>query len=149
MEVILLEKVQNLGNLGDKVRVRAGYGRNFLLPQGKAVAATAANIAEFETRREELELAANNKLAAATARRNAMAEAVAEFKVNVSPEGKLYGSIGARELSEKLTEMGFPVAKSEVSMGDGPLRQTGEFDVELQLHADVATTVKVVIQPED
>ena len=86
MEVILLEKVQNLGNLGDKVRVRAGYGRNFLLPQGKAVAATAGNLAEFEARREELERAANERLAAAQARRDALADVVAVFEVHVSPE---------------------------------------------------------------
>jgi large subunit ribosomal protein L9 len=149
VEVILLEKVQNLGNLGDKVRVRAGYGRNFLLPQGKAVAATAGNLAEFEARREELERAANERLAAAQARRDALADIVAVFEVHVSPEGKLYGSIGAREISEKLTEMGNAVAKSEVLMGDGPLRQTGEFEVELQLHADVQTVLKVEIKPEE
>ncbi|MCG8463675.1 MAG: 50S ribosomal protein L9 [Xanthomonadales bacterium] len=149
MEVILLEKVQKLGNLGDKVRVRAGYGRNFLLPQGKAVPATEANLAEFEARREELERAANERLAAAQARRDALADVVADFPVNVSPEGKLYGSIGAREISDKLTEMGNAVAKSEVLMGDGPLRQTGEFEVELQLHADIVTVLKVVIRPEE
>jgi len=149
VEVILLEKVQKLGNLGDKVRVRAGYGRNFLLPQGKAVPATEANLAEFEARREELERAANERLAAAQARRDALADVVADFPVNVSPEGKLYGSIGAREISDKLTEMGNAVAKSEVLMGDGPLRQTGEFEVELQLHADIVTTLKVVIRPEE
>lgn len=149
MEVILLEKVQKLGNLGDKVRVRAGYGRNFLLPQGKAVPATEANLAEFEARREELERAANERLAAAQARRDALADVVADFPVNVSPEGKLYGSIGAREISDKLTEMGNAVAKSEVLMGDGPLRQTGEFEVELQLHADIVTILKVVIRPEE
>lgn len=149
MEVILLEKVQKLGNLGDKVRVRAGYGRNFLLPQGKAVPATEANLAEFEARREELERAANERLAAAQARRDALADVVADFPVNVSPEGKLYGSIGAREISDKLTEMGNAIAKSEVLMGDGPLRQTGEFEVELQLHADIVTTLKVVIRPEE
>ena len=149
MEVILLEKVQKLGNLGDKVRVRAGYGRNFLLPQGKAVPATEANLAEFEARREELERAANERLAAAQARRDALADVVADFPVNVSPEGKLYGSIGAREISDKLTEMGNAVAKSAVLMGDGPLRQTGEFEVELQLHADIVTVLKVVIRPEE
>jgi large subunit ribosomal protein L9 len=149
VEVILLEKVQKLGNLGDKVRVRAGYGRNFLLPQGKAVPATEANLAEFEARREELERAANERLAAAQARRDALADVVADFPVNVSPEGKLYGSIGAREISDKLTEMGNAIAKSEVLMGDGPLRQTGEFEVELQLHADIVTTLKVVIRPEE
>jgi large subunit ribosomal protein L9 len=149
VEVILLEKVQKLGNLGDKVRVRAGYGRNFLLPQGKAVPATEANLAEFEARREELERAANERLAAAQARRDALADVVADFPVNVSPEGKLYGSIGAREISDKLTEMGNAVAKSEVLMGDGPLRQTGEFEVELQLHADIVTILKVVIRPEE
>ena len=149
MEVILLEKVQNLGNLGDKVRVRAGFGRNYLLPQGKAVPATPANVAEFEARREELERAANEKLAAAQARRDALAGVTVIFAVNVSPEGKLYGSIGARELSDKLTEMGYPLAKSEVLMGEGPLRQVGEFEVELHLHADVEASVKVVIKPEE
>ncbi len=145
MEVILLEKVANLGALGDRVKVRPGYGRNFLLPQGKAVPATPANIESFEARRAELESAANEKLAAAEARRAALAEVLLEFEVNVSPEGRLYGSVGAREIADRLSEMGLPVARHEVLLGTGPLRQTGEFEVAIQLHADVETTIKVKV----
>ncbi len=146
MEVILLEKVANLGALGDRVKVRAGFGRNFLLPQGKAVPATPANIESFEAQRAELEKAADDKLAAAEARRAALADVHLEFEVNVSPEGRLYGSIGAREIADRLTEMGQPVARHEVLLGAGPLRLTGEFEVAIQLHADVETTIKVQVR---
>lgn len=147
MELILLEKVHNLGDLGDTVKVRPGYGRNFLLPRGKAVPATPENLKKFEARREELQKQAAEKLAAAQARREAIdaLEAI-EFHVNVSPEGRLYGSIGAREIAAKLTEMGYPVEKSEVDQPDGAIRETGEFSVGLILHADVTTelTVRVI-----
>lgn len=147
MELILLEKVHNLGDLGDTVKVRPGYGRNFLLPRGKAVPATPENLKKFEARREELQKQAAEKLAAAQARREAIdaLEAI-EFHVNVSPEGRLYGSIGAREIAAKLTEMGYPVEKSEVDQPEGAIRETGEFSVGLILHADVTTelTVRVI-----
>ncbi len=149
MELILLEKVQNLGGLGDKVNVKPGYGRNYLLPTGKAVPATAANLEAFEARKAELEQAESEKLAAAQARKDAMAEYTVEIIANVSPEGRLYGSIGARELAEHLTEKGYPVAKSEVIMGEGPIRVPGEYEIPLQLHADVESIIKVVVTGEE
>jgi len=145
MELILLEKVQNLGGLGDRVNVKSGYGRNYLLPSGKAVPATAENLAAFEARKSELEKAESEKLGAAQSRNDALAEYTVEITANVSPEGRLYGSIGARELAEHLTEKGYPVAKSEVILSEGPIRIPGEYDIPLQLHADVESTVKVII----
>lgn len=149
MEVILLDKVGNLGNIGDKVKVKSGFGRNYLIPQGKAVFATAANIAEFESRRAELEKAAADKLAAAEARAAALAGVGAvTISAVAGDEGKLFGSIGAREISDAFTAAGAELDKSEVRLPEGPLRHTGEFDVEVHLHADVEATVKVVIVAE-
>ena len=148
MDVILLQKVKNLGNLGDRVKVKAGYSRNFLIPYGKAVPATATNIAEFEHRRADFEAKANETLAAANARKARMEGASVTIKANASTEGKLYGSVGPREIAEAFSAAGLPLEKSEVIMGEGPLRRVGESDVEVHLHADVHTTVKVVIQPE-
>jgi len=148
MDVILLQKVKNLGNLGDKVRVKAGYSRNFLIPYGKAVPATSTNVAEFEQRRAEFEANANETLAAANARKARMEGASVTIKANASTEGKLYGSVGPREIAEAFSAAGLPLEKAEVIMGEGPLRRVGESDVEVHLHADVHTTVKVVIQPE-
>jgi large subunit ribosomal protein L9 len=148
MEIILLQKVKNLGNLGDRVKVKAGYSRNFLIPYGKAVPATATNIAEFERRRAEFEAKANEILAAAQARRERIEGQAVTIKANASTEGKLYGSVGPRDIAEAFTAAGMPLEKSEVIMGEGPIRKTGEFDVEVHLHADVHTTVKVVVQPE-
>ena len=148
MEIILLQKVKNLGNLGDRVKVKAGYSRNFLIPYGKAVPATATNIAEFEKRRAEFEAKANEILAAAQARRERIEGQSVTIKANASTEGKLYGSVGPRDIAEAFTAAGMPLEKSEVIMGEGPIRKTGEFDVEVHLHADVHTTVKVVVQPE-
>lgn len=149
MELILLQKVVNLGNLGDKVTVKPGYGRNYLVPQGKAVPATAANLAEFEAKRAEYEAKAADALAAANARLAKLADASVTVSANASTEGKLYGSVGPREIAEALTrQLGVEVHKSEVVMGEGPLRHTGEFDVAVHLHADVDTTVKVVVVPE-
>ena len=147
MEIILLQKVKNLGNLGDRVKVKAGYSRNFLIPYGKAVPATAANVAEFEQRRAEFEAKAGEILAAAQARRERIEGQAVTIKANASTEGKLYGSVGPRDIAEAFTAAGMPLEKSEVIMGEGPIRKTGEFDVEVHLHADVHTTVKVV-QPE-
>jgi large subunit ribosomal protein L9 len=150
MELILLEKVHNLGDLGDTVTVKPGYGRNFLLPRGKAVPATRANKEKFEAEREELQRQADEKLAAAEARREAIdsLDAVV-FNVNVSPEGKLYGSISAREIADKLTEMGYAVEKVEVDQPEGPIRETGEYTVGLILHADVQTEVKVEVHGQE
>ncbi len=150
MKLILLEKVHNLGDLGDTVSVRPGYGRNFLLPRGKAVPATPDNVEKFESRREELLRNANEKLAAAHARREAIdgLEAV-EFVVAVSPEGRLYGSINAAEIAGRLTEMGYAVDKSEVIMADGAIREPGEYQVALHLHADVHTDITVRVAGEE
>ena len=146
MELILLEKVHNLGDLGDTVIVKPGYGRNFLLPRGKAVPATRENKKTFEAERDELQRQAGEKLASAEARREAIDELeVLVFNVNVSPEGRLYGSISAREIADKLTEMGYPVEKAEVDQPEGPIRETGEYTVGLILHADVITEVKVEV----
>jgi large subunit ribosomal protein L9 len=144
----LLEKVQNLGDLGDKVSVKPGFGRNYLVPRGKAVPATEANIAQFEVRRAELEKAALKRLSTAEDRGAALAEVAITLTANASEEGKLYGSIGPREIADALVELGHDVSKSEVIMGDGPIRMTGEFDVIVNLHADIETQIKVSVNPE-
>ncbi len=146
MELILLEKVKNLGNLGDKVRVRPGYGRNYLVPQGKAAPATAANLAEFEKRRAELEAKHAATLGAAEARRAGLEGQEVVLSVNASPEGKLYGSVGPREIAEALTARGLQAEKSEVIMAEGPIRAVGEASVTLALHADVSATVRVIVK---
>lgn len=145
MELILLEKVLNLGDLGDQVKVKAGYGRNFLVPQGKAVPATPENVAMFEARRAELEAAESEKLASAEARKADLEEVVVEMTANATDEGKLFGSIGPREIANAVTDKGHPLEKSEVIMGEGPIGTTGEHDVVIQLHADVETTIKVIV----
>jgi large subunit ribosomal protein L9 len=149
MELVLLQKVKNLGGLGDKVKVKPGYGRNFLVPQGKAVPATAANVAEFEKRRSEYEGKANGILSAAETRKAALEGASITIKANASPEGKLFGSVSQRDIAEAFSAAGHPLEKSEVIMGEGPLRHTGEFDVIVHLHADVHTTVKVIITADE
>ena len=148
MDLILLEKVQNLGDLGDLVKVKAGYGRNYLVPQGKAALANKENIALFETRRVELEAAAKDKLGQASARQTSLTDVVVEISANASDEGNLYGSIGPREIATAVSALGHEINKSEVIMGEGPLRTVGEFDVIVQLHTDVDTTVKVIVSPE-
>jgi large subunit ribosomal protein L9 len=148
MQLILLQKVVNLGNLGDKVNVKPGYGRNFLVPQGKAVPATAANVAEFEAKRAEYEAKAKASLEGAEGRKARLEGASVTITANASTEGKLYGSVGPREIAEALTAAGNPVEKSEVVMGEGPIRNTGEYDVVVHLHADVEITVKVNVVPE-
>ncbi len=148
MELILLEKVQKLGDLGDKVNVKPGYGRNYLVPAGKAVPATKANLAEFEARREELEKAAMAKLSTAEERVAALDGFEIVLVANASEEGKLYGSIGPREISDAVSERGLELNKSEVIMGEGPIRYTGEHEVLVHLHADVETQIKVTVNPE-
>ena len=146
MELILLQKVVNLGNLGDKVNVKPGYGRNFLVPQGKAVPATAANTAEFEARRAEYEAKAQAQLGDAESRRAKLEGASVTVYANASTEGKLYGSVGPREVADALTKLGTPVEKSEVVMG--AIRHVGESEVIVHLHADVEVPVKVVVEAE-
>lgn len=148
MELILLEKVLNLGDLGDQVTVKPGYGRNYLVPLGKAIPATKANIAEFETRRTELEATEKDKLSSAEGRGKSFADLEVTLSANASEEGKLYGSIGPREIADALVSMGHEVSKAEVIMGEGPIRFTGEHEVVLHLHADVESQIKVIINPE-
>lgn len=148
MELILLQKVKNLGALGDKVKVKPGYGRNYLVPQGKATAATPANIAEFEQRRAEYEARANQQLSGAEARKAQFENLSVTIKANASPEGKLFGSVGPRDIAEAFTAAGLPLEKSEVILGEGAFRNVGEFEVVIHLHADVETTVKVVVEAE-
>lgn len=148
MEVILLEKVQKLGNLGDKVKVKPGYGRNYLVPSGKAVPANEKNLAEFEARRAELEKLALQKLSTAEERQAALEGFEVVLAANASDEGKLYGSIGPREIADAVTEKGITLEKSEVIMGEGPIRYTGEHVVVVHLHADVETEIKVIVNPE-
>ena len=149
MQVILLQKVANLGNIGDRVKVRSGFGRNFLLPQGKATLATPENIARFEARRAELEKAAREHLESASER----AEAMKEFKLTISAkagtEGKLFGSIGTADIAEACTKQGFKIERSEVRLPSGPLRTLGEHQVNLHLRADVDVPLAVSIVPEE
>jgi large subunit ribosomal protein L9 len=148
MELILLEKVRNLGNLGDKVKVKPGYGRNYLLPQGKAVRVNAENLAAFEARRAEYEAKANKLLSDASARQAKLTDVTVTIAANASPEGKLYGSVGPREIADALQAAGHDIHKGEVIQGEGPIRHIGEFDVVISLHADVQNTIKVVVVPE-
>ena len=148
MKLILLQKVVNLGGLGDKVDVKPGYGRNFLVPYGKAVPATAANVAAFEAKRAEYEAKADAVLAAAQARLAGLEGAEVTITANASTEGKLFGSVGARDIAEAFTAAGHKLEKSEVIMSEGAIRRTGEFEVTAHLHADVETKVKVIVAPE-
>jgi large subunit ribosomal protein L9 len=149
MEVILLQKVANLGNIGDRVKVKSGFGRNFLLPEGKATLATPDNVARFEARRTELERAAREHLSSAAER----AEAMKDFKLTISAkagaEGKLFGSIGTSDLAEACTREGFKVERSEVRLPQGPLRTVGEHVVSVHLHADVDVPLYVTIVAEE
>ena len=146
MEVILLENVGNLGSLGDKVDVKSGYGRNFLIPQGKAVPATEDNVAKFEARRAELEAAAQAALSAAEQRAAAVVElAGVSIEATAGEEGKLFGSVGTRDISEAITAAGVEVDKSEVRLPEGVIRELGEYEVMLQLHGNVATSIAVSV----
>ena len=145
MELILLEKVANLGNLGDKVKVKAGYGRNFLLPFGKATVANAANLAAFEERRAELEKAAADRKSSAESRAAQLAELEVTITATAGDEGKLFGSIGTHDIADALTASGVEVAKADVRLPNGTIRQVGEYDVAVHLHSDVEATVRVVV----
>ena len=149
MEVILLENVGSLGSLGDKVAVKAGYGRNFLIPQGKAVPATEENVAVFEARRAELEAAAAATLEAAQKRASAI-EALERIEIaaTAGDEGKLFGSVGTRDIADSMTQAGVEVDKSEVRLPEGVIRETGEYQVMLQVHGEVTATITVVVVPE-
>lgn len=149
MEIILLEKIRNLGALGEKVKVKPGYGRNFLVPKGKAVYATKENLAKFEARRAELEKTAAETLKAAQARQQALqALHVITIPAKAGDEGKLFGSIGTRDIVAAVTKAGVEVAKSEVHLPSGVFRMIGEYEIAVELHSDVNVTVKINIVPE-
>jgi large subunit ribosomal protein L9 len=148
MEVILLEKVGKLGALGDRVTVKGGYARNFLLPQGRAVMANETNVAEFEARRAELEKAAADALAAAQARAQGLDSVNIAITAKAGDEGKLFGSIGTRDIAEAASVQGLTLDKSEVRLPEGPLRTVGEHAVQVQLHAEVFATVTVAVTGE-
>lgn len=148
MEIILLEKVHKLGKIGDKVKVKPGYGRNYLIPEGKAVPATANNVAKFEERRAELEKIAAQNLNEAQKR----ADKISTLKITIhsksGEEGKLYGSIGTKDIADAITAAGEKVMKSEVRLPNGVIRNTGEHDVSLHLHSDITMSIKINIIPE-
>ena len=148
MQVILLEKIKGLGALGTKVDVKPGFGRNFLIPQGKALPATAKNLANFEVRRAELERQEAEVRAAGNGRAAALAELVVTIASKAGDEGKLFGSIGNRDIAEAATAAGVAVDKTEVRLPEGPLRNTGEFEIAVYVHSDVAATLKLVITAE-
>lgn len=150
MQVILLDKIRNLGTLGDTVKVKSGYARNFLIPHGKAVFATKENIVEFEARKAELEKAAAEVLAAAEARA-AKINALDTFAmaVQASEEGKLFGSIGLKDIADAVTAKGVEISKNEVSMPEGPIHSVGEYQVDVLLHSDVVAKVDLVITAEE
>jgi large subunit ribosomal protein L9 len=149
MEVILLEKVANLGNIGDRVKVKSGYGRNFLLPQGKATMATAANIAAFDARRAELERKQSAELDTARQRAEAIGRVALRIAAKAGSEGKLFGSLGTVDIAEACTAAGVPVERSEVRLPAGPIRTVGEHHIDLHLHTDVNVTVRLEVVPED
>lgn len=149
MEVILLERIRNLGTLGQKVKVKSGYGRNFLVPQGKAVYATPDNIKKVEARRAEFEKAEAEHLQTAQDRAKALAALeVVSIPAKAGEEGKLFGSIGTRDIAEAITNAGVEISKSEIHLPMGAFRHTGEYEIEIELHSDVRTMVKINITPE-
>jgi large subunit ribosomal protein L9 len=149
MDVILLQKVANLGNIGDRVKVKPGFGRNFLLPQGKAALATAANVAKFEERRAELEKRAADDLAAARTRAARLEGHALTITAKVGGEGKLFGSIGTADIAEALSADGIEVERSEVRLPGGPIRLIGEHHVKVHLHSDVEVDLTVTVAAED
>lgn len=149
MEVILLEKIANLGELGSIVNVRSGYGRNYLVPQGKAKMATKENVVEFEQLRAELEQAAAEAVAAAEARRAQLEEIVLTIPAKTGGEGKLFGSVSNIEIADAINAAGVEVERREIRMPDGPLRQIGEYEIGIHLHSDVDATIKVIVEEDE
>jgi len=149
MEVILLKNVANLGELGDKVAVRSGYGRNYLVPQGFAVPATVANLQAFEERRAELERAAAEGLALAEVRKEKLHGMTVTIARKAGDEGRLFGSVGSGDIAEAITAMGVEVQKQEVRLSDGAFRAAGEYEVTLHIHSDVDAMIKLEVIPEE
>ena len=149
MEVILLEKDENLGNIGDLVKVHAGYGRNFLLPQGKATLATPDNVAALEARRAELERKEAEELTSVQERAAQLENLTLTLTAKAGTEGKLFGSLGTVDIAEACTENGVPVQRSEVRLPDGPVRTVGEHEIEIHLHTDVNVTIRLTVVAEE
>ena len=148
MEVILLEKIANLGNLGDKVTIKSGYGRNYLVPQGKAVPATVTKIAEFEARRAELEKAAHEKLVSAQKIGNELSKIQVEIAHKAGDEGRLFGSIGTHNIAEAITTAGIAIEKHQNRLPHGTIRHIGEYAIDINLHSDVIVTLTIKIVAE-
>lgn len=148
MNVILLEKVGKLGNLGDKVNVKSGYGRNYLIPQGKAVPANESNVADFEQRRAELEVAAAEKRSVAEARAAKVEALSVTIGAHAGEEGKLFGSIGTRDIADAATAAGVEVSKSEVRLPSGVIRELGEYEINIQLGSEVVVALKLAVVAE-
>ncbi len=148
MEVILLKNVGHLGELGEKVSVRSGYGRNYLIPSGFAVPATAANLTAFEEQRAELEKEAVDGLAGAESRREKLDGLTVTVARKAGDEGKLFGSVGTQDIADAVREMGMELEKQEVRLPEGPFRAVGEYEVTLHLHADVDAAIKLEVVPE-
>lgn len=149
MEIILLERIENVGSIGDRVTVKPGYARNFLIPQGKATFATPENIAKFEAMRAELEEKAAEELAAAQTRAKALEGLTLRIEVQAGPEGRLFGSVGTPDIAAACAEQGIEIERSEVRMPEGPLRSVGEHTVDIHLHSDVNVTVTVFVDGGD
>ena len=145
MDIILLEKVDNLGNIGDRVKVRSGYGRNFLLPKGKATLATPENIAILEERRADLERKQAEELASAEGRAAQIKGLALRLTANAGPEGKLFGSLGTIDIAEACVAAGAPVERSEVRLPDGPIRMLGEHEIEIHLQSDLNVTIRIEV----
>ncbi len=149
MEIILLERIENVGSIGDRVTVRPGYARNFLIPQGKATFATPENIAKFEAMRAELEKKASEELAAAQQRAQALDGLTLRIEAQAGPEGRLFGSVGTSDIAAALAEQGIEIERSEIRMAEGPLRSVGMHSVDFHLHSDVNVTVTVFVDGGD
>jgi large subunit ribosomal protein L9 len=148
MDVILLEKVKNLGDLGDTVKVKAGYGRNFLLPQGKALAATPDNLKVFETRKAELLKKASDSLGAAKMRAEKLGGKTLVIQALTAEEGKLYGSVGPSDIVRAAQGAGVEIKRSEIEMPTGPIRQLGSYPITLRLHTEVETKITISVEEE-
>ena len=149
MQVILLQRIVNLGKLGETVDVKSGYGRNYLIPQGKALPATPANVEKFEARRAELEAIEAQEVAEAQKRADALTDVNVIMRAKSGEDGKLFGSIGTRDIADALTKSGLEVDRSEVKLPEGTLRQVGEYNVDIQLHHDIFANILVTILSED
>lgn len=149
MEIILLDRVENLGDIGDKVKVKPGYARNYLLPQGKAAAATPENVKKLEERRAELERVAGEELAAAKVRAETVEGLRLEIKAKAGTEGKLFGSVGTVDIAEAAAARGIEIERSEIRMPDGPIRVAGEHAVDIHLHSDITVPITVVVEGEE